>query len=82
MERYNKEINRHLRALTYINLDIRILHTLMYQVDLCYTDMYLDNGFDDVERSDIGVNIPLSRLSMLPNRYADIFNLSNSLYEW
>ena len=26
-----------------------------------------DNGFDDHERSDIGVNIPLSRLSMLPN---------------
>ena len=24
--------------MTYINLDIRILHTLMYQVDLCYTD--------------------------------------------
>ena len=29
--------------------------------------MYLDNGFDDDERSDFGVNIPLSRLSMLPN---------------
>ena len=29
--------------------------------------MYFDNGFDDDERSDIGVNIPLSRLSMLPN---------------
>ena len=25
-------------SMTYINLDIRILHTLMYQVDLCYTD--------------------------------------------
>ena len=27
--------------MTYINLDIRILHTLMYQVDLCYTDITL-----------------------------------------
>ena len=25
----------------YINLDIRILHTLMYQVDLCYTDIII-----------------------------------------
>ena len=24
--------------INYINLDIRILHTLMYQVGLCYTD--------------------------------------------
>ena len=27
--------------MTYIDLDIRILHTLMYQVDLCYTDSIL-----------------------------------------
>ena len=37
----------------YINLDIRILHTLMYQVDLCYTDNDLRdpseirNGFQE-----------------------------------
>ena len=30
--------------MTYINLDIRILHTLMYQVDLCYTDKILGGG--------------------------------------
>ena len=24
--------------INYTNLDIRILHTLMYQIDLCYTD--------------------------------------------
>ena len=26
--------------INYTNLDIRILHTLMYQIDLCYTDIY------------------------------------------
>ena len=40
--------------------------------------MYFDNGFKDDERFDIGVNVPLSRLSILPNNIwdADIFNLS------
>ena len=28
--------------INYTDLDIRILHTLMYQIDLCYTDSYLD----------------------------------------
>ena len=40
--------------------------------------MYFDNSFDEDKHSDIGVNIPLWRLSMLPNSIwdADIFNLS------
>ena len=29
----------------YINLDIRILPTLMYQVDLCYTDTPLSGDY-------------------------------------
>ena len=29
--------------------------------------VYCDNGFEADERSDFGMNIPLSRLSMLPN---------------
>ena len=28
--------------INYTNLDIRILHTLMYQIDLCYTDSVFD----------------------------------------
>ena len=31
--------------INYTNLDIRILHTLMYQINLCYTDTPLSGDY-------------------------------------
>ena len=36
-------------SMTYINLDIRILRTLMYQVDLCYTDSTPETHLGDIK---------------------------------
>ena len=44
-----------LYVFNYINLDIRILHTLMYQVDLCYTDR--GHRLDGPEELSLGFDI-------------------------
>ena len=37
--------------INYTNIDIRILHTLMYQIDLCYTDRNITPGGALLQRS-------------------------------
>ena len=52
--------------INYTNLDIRILHTLMHQIDLCYTDSVGGYLFQTVDGKDQPITF-VSNLLISPN---------------